>query len=99
MGEILSTPGRSQQEQPVVLPGLGQWAMKLPAALLPVLAALVLAWSGCAKKADLQTQTAGLEKAFPGLTAAVAAQTEAAAQPAADDPKAVCDCRILGCPP
>lgn len=62
--------------------------MKWSAALLSVTVALVLAWSGCGKKADLDAQAAGLEKAFPGLTAAVAAQTQATAQPATEDPKA-----------
>jgi hypothetical protein len=62
--------------------------MKWPAVLLPLLAAGVLAWSGCGQKTDLKKQIDGLEKVFPGLTAAVAAQTEATAQPAPGDAKA-----------
>ena len=54
----------------------------------PVAAAVVLAGNGCAKKADLTAQTAALEKPFPGLAAAVAAQTQATGQPATDNPKA-----------
>jgi hypothetical protein len=62
--------------------------MKWPAALLTVLAAGLLAWSGCGQKTDLKAQIDGLEKDFPGLTAAVAAQTEATPQPAPGDAKA-----------
>ena len=62
--------------------------MKWASALWPVAAAVVLAGNGCAKKADLTAQTAALEKPFPGLAAAVAAQTQATGQPATDDPKA-----------
>jgi hypothetical protein len=61
--------------------------MKWSTALLPVTAAVILAWSGCARKADLAVQTAELEKVFPGLAAAVAAQAQATGEPATDDAK------------
>ena len=62
--------------------------MKWCAALLPLTAALILAGSGCAKKSGLQAQTAQLEKAFPGLAAAVAAQGQATELPNTNDPNA-----------
>jgi hypothetical protein len=61
--------------------------MKWSAATLAATAAVALAWSGCARKADLASQTAVLEKTFPGLTKAVAAQPQTAGQPAPDEPK------------
>ncbi len=62
--------------------------MKTACALALVMAAVALAGSGCGGKADLRAQTAELEKTFPGLAAAVAAQGQAPVQPALDDPKA-----------
>ena len=56
--------------------------------LWPLVAAVLLAWSGCAKKSDIRAQTAALEKVFPGLAAAVAAQNQAAGQAAPEDSKA-----------
>jgi hypothetical protein len=55
---------------------------------LAIAAAGVLACISCSRKADYMAQTAELEKAFPGLSAAVAAQTQTATQPAMDDAKA-----------
>jgi hypothetical protein len=61
--------------------------MKPVAVFWPLVAAVLLAWSGCAKKSDIRAQTAALEKVFPGLAAAVAAQNQAAAQALPADPK------------
>jgi hypothetical protein len=62
--------------------------MKQTAVLWPLIAVVLLAWSGCAKKSDVQAQTDALEKAFPGLAAAVAARNQAVGQAAPEDAKA-----------
>jgi hypothetical protein len=54
---------------------------------LAIAVAGVLAWSGCGRKEGLTAQTAELEKAFPGLAAAVAAPATGTAQTAPDDAK------------
>jgi len=62
--------------------------MKRLAATLSVAAAIAVAFTACSKKRDISAQMAALEKTFPGLSAAVAAQAPATVQPATDDPKA-----------
>ena len=62
--------------------------MRWLAVTLSVSAAVAVALTACSKKQDIGAQAAALEKTFPGLSAAVAAQAQASAEPATDEPKA-----------